>query len=412
MKELVGRLNNNPIYAMSLSSKELFHSNFWAWLFERNIEYARIFFPNLQQIQGDVEREQNNRDVTIWQKSNGKERDEAFVIENKFKSLPYKEQLIRYQKGIEAPKRGKGKIFICGVVSGIYEPDFINDDELSKWSFISYKKIGERIREVSERVETDGTFGKEIIIKYCEMIIDLYELLDGKLTSYGDRWVPYDSDCAALRINDIFNKLMCARLEKAIRDNVSIINEVGNYKLLIEQYYGQGGAGIDIRYVNELVYDDDIKKESVDKGLIKHGDFELIGIQIEQNQYRWCAQWYGVHDKYSKETDVLFNRFCDCGWFVDYDCKSFKKEKKMITDHITKELLETVMKRGDGIPESRKDDVISYHQMGNKKNDYTFIHQYWSLKENTFCNILETLERDMKFAQELLEKYIIVKDIK
>lgn len=34
-------LKKNPIFAMSLSSKELFHSNFWAWLFERNIEYAK-----------------------------------------------------------------------------------------------------------------------------------------------------------------------------------------------------------------------------------------------------------------------------------------------------------------------------------------------------------------------------------
>ncbi len=407
MKEIVENLKKNPIYAMSLSSKELFHSNFWAWLFERNIEYARIFFPNLQHIQGDVEREQKNRDVTIWQKGNKKERDEAFIIENKFKSLPYKEQLIRYQKDIEAPENKKGKSFICGVVTGLYKPVFIDDDELFKWSFISYKRIGERIREVAESVETNDTFEKETIFKYSEMIIDLYEVIDRKLSAYGNKWVPFDRDCEALRINDIYNKLVCARLENIIKGDISINTEVGNYKLIIKQYYGQGGAGIDIRYVNKLVIDDDTKKESKTKELIKTGDFELIGIQIEGYQYRWCAQWYGVFDKYTEETDRLFCKVRDWGWFVDYNCDSLINGQRKITDHITNELLETAMVRGKSIPKDRKKDIIPYHQMGNKNNDYTFIHQYWSLTDISFDEIQKVLERDMRFAQEIIEKYLL-----
>lgn len=407
MNELVEKLKENPIYAMSLTSKELFHSNMWAWLFERNIEYARIFFPNLQKIQGNVEREQNNRDVTIWQAGNETEKDEAFVIENKFKSLPYKEQLIRYQNEIENSKDKKGKKLICGVVTGLYEPTFINDDELFKWSFMSYKEIGEKIREVAEQVEINDTFDKELISKYSEMIIDLYNLLTDKISKHGNKWAPFDGDCENLRINDIYNKLMCSRLEKAIKDNISLDKEIGDYKLIINQYYGQGGAGIDVRYVNKLMIDDDTKEESKEKGLIKKGDFQLIGVQIEGHQYRWCTQWYGVFDKYTKETDELFNQFRNWGWFVDYDCNSFDKNQRMIKDHITNELLQTAMKRGRGIPSSRKNDIIPYHQMGNKNNDYTFIHQYWSLDEISLDEMCKIIERDMKLSHEILLTHVL-----
>ena len=34
MDTFVEKLNNNPIFQLSLSSKELFHSNFLAWLAE------------------------------------------------------------------------------------------------------------------------------------------------------------------------------------------------------------------------------------------------------------------------------------------------------------------------------------------------------------------------------------------
>lgn len=56
-EQIVEKLNSNPVFAMSLHSKELFHSNFWAWLFGHNVEYAKIFFPDLESCK-KIEREQ------------------------------------------------------------------------------------------------------------------------------------------------------------------------------------------------------------------------------------------------------------------------------------------------------------------------------------------------------------------
>lgn len=41
--EIIRNLEESPIYAMSLGSKELFHSNFWAWLMKTDPKFISIF---------------------------------------------------------------------------------------------------------------------------------------------------------------------------------------------------------------------------------------------------------------------------------------------------------------------------------------------------------------------------------
>ena len=43
-EEDIKELEKSPIYAMSLGSNELFHSNFWEWLIKQNPEFAKVFF--------------------------------------------------------------------------------------------------------------------------------------------------------------------------------------------------------------------------------------------------------------------------------------------------------------------------------------------------------------------------------
>src|ERR1700676_1892052 len=93
-------LRSSPLFQLSLGSKELFHSNFLAWLFETYPqESGRALSRFLKKDEGSavmlpVLREQKNRDLTINFK-NGQQ----LVIENKVKSLPYIEQLELYSEG-------------------------------------------------------------------------------------------------------------------------------------------------------------------------------------------------------------------------------------------------------------------------------------------------------------------------
>lgn len=124
MDTFVEELNNNPIFQLSLSSKELFHSNFLAWLAED--KNTRGLFNQLMKVWMNdpkwefndeemmVKREYKNFDFCICKKVRNyhtQEEDEdqdekyipgaiIFVLENKFKSLPYKEQLEKYHERI------------------------------------------------------------------------------------------------------------------------------------------------------------------------------------------------------------------------------------------------------------------------------------------------------------------------
>ena len=58
MENKIKYLKESPIYAMSLCSKELFHSNFWAWLMKQDESFIEIFFKNEgnKQLAGIAER--------------------------------------------------------------------------------------------------------------------------------------------------------------------------------------------------------------------------------------------------------------------------------------------------------------------------------------------------------------------
>lgn len=123
----VEKLKGNAIFQLSLSSKELFHSNFLAWLAEdentRNIfnQIMRNWLNdptwNFDKNQMMIRREYKNFDFCICERipqkqeekndeedDDSSEKDKAgsiiFVLENKFKSIPYEEQLKRYHKKI------------------------------------------------------------------------------------------------------------------------------------------------------------------------------------------------------------------------------------------------------------------------------------------------------------------------
>ena len=116
-------LKSSPMFKFSLSSKELFHSNFLEWLSNVNSGDFKTLIKRMAGLGDDfvwpsfwrVKREYNNFDLCIVAydqakyQSNEDERiddDEdfriIFVIENKVKSIPYKEQLLRYSQEAES----------------------------------------------------------------------------------------------------------------------------------------------------------------------------------------------------------------------------------------------------------------------------------------------------------------------
>ena len=164
----IKNLEKSPIYAMSLGSKELFHSNFWAWLMRRNPYLINVFFDDLikkvEVIKDDnenfhfqinnkinvspeelVKREDNHKDIAIHLDN------KVYVIEKKIKTLPYREQLLKYQystkgfqkgcyTGLIDPEFAEGK-----VTFEIKEIPYTNSFKKSEWHFLNYQNISEEI---------------------------------------------------------------------------------------------------------------------------------------------------------------------------------------------------------------------------------------------------------------------------
>lgn len=105
-QEHVEHLRKSPMFNLSLSSNELFHSNFLSWIWNCDQEaFKKIitFFIgkdfDIARGEGksiDVRREYKNFDLSIVERDGDIEGRVLFVLENKVKSVPYIEQIEEY----------------------------------------------------------------------------------------------------------------------------------------------------------------------------------------------------------------------------------------------------------------------------------------------------------------------------
>ena len=229
-KELIDYLKNSPVFASSLGSKELFHSNIWAYLIEQNSRFLEVFFPNefdsvTQEIIKDEEtgekarREKYNMDLLIVTDN------KVFVIENKIKSLPRKNQLEKYRDTIADHFQTEKQ---CFLLTGIKKdaPSIIDGLE---WNYLGYDKIAAGIREKLKGCEDKNyyAFAKE----YCDMIVKLSALLNSGIEEIRSKfYFPKFQDkygnnallkgIEQLRIGDIFQKLNAERFVQHVQENI------------------------------------------------------------------------------------------------------------------------------------------------------------------------------------------------
>ena len=358
IKEEISRkiedLKKSPIYAMSLCSKELFHSNFWAWLMEQDERFIEIFFENDNNKELErISREEGHRDITIYRKidkNNKKEKPDVYVIENKLKSIPTEEQLNNYRTEVE-----KWGIWKSGVLTGVKAPLF----ELPcGWRFLSHREIAKRIWDTAQSSSEDAIKRNlEIIKEYCVILNDICDILEYTLESTDNTFYYAVDRLYEIRISDIAQKMKAehflAYLRKFLKEKESELPTVYNdFKLKTGVSFHNGKATIDARY-----------SSWVDKST----HWFCIGVQMEGYQYRRLIE----QDTRTSNLEGLFDKFksSDIGWFDDtYD----KYTHREIFGHPT-----TMKPHGD--------------KKYNKYEDssYNFVYQYYDLFINVSENEIE-----------------------
>lgn len=176
-EEAIKYLETSPMFNLSLSSKELFHSNFLYWLYiVKDNKEAFCSLLNFIGITTDnwgndwkVKREYLNFDLCVIGGNDNNERLLA-VIENKVKSIPTAEQLAKYNEKIKNKFESDD---IPKILLSLTESD-INVDG---WRYVSYQKICSKLLD-SSFLSTFDDNEKWIITDYAKFVQSLIKLIE------------------------------------------------------------------------------------------------------------------------------------------------------------------------------------------------------------------------------------------
>lgn len=303
----VDALQNNPIFQLSLSSKELFHSNFLAWLAED--DNTRCVFNKVMQTWLDdknweykpnkmeVKREYNHFDFCVCDKlsidGNDVTGSVQVVLENKFKSIAYTAQLVDYKErtvtlneegyknNYKANKANNGKNLPRGWRKKVEHPNtkyilltladnFLDKDEILSlgWKMVTYADYAKLLRTILKDDEIKGnkTFYIELIAQYCNFIEMFSEhinkcLDDVKEDKYWD--ILKNDDFSAVRCNDIWQKVVMHKYAQELYkltqekfpgteivfDDKDSWNEKSDRPLMIRVAYFRNEALVELKYL-------------------------------------------------------------------------------------------------------------------------------------------------------------------
>lgn len=209
-------LKGSPIYAMSLASRELFHSNLLDWIF-RTIPGALVALDASppREIGGgpdspwrigpdapslSTSREENDLDLVIRVLGSY-----TIVIENKVKSLVDVDQLARYRKRVmDSPQRYPNPRFILLTLDALHHSDISPG-----WEHVRYCALAQGLLRYLQQTPINE-YPRYIIEDYCSVVRTLTELSEA--TPEG--WAQPAEALRALRIADLVEKRKAQRLHR------------------------------------------------------------------------------------------------------------------------------------------------------------------------------------------------------
>ena len=263
----IGTLKDSPMFHLSLSSKELFHSNFLYWIWKIDPTAFQTIMRNLGAknvtswpANWEVLREYESFDLCVVEQGTKRV---LLVLENKVKSIPYKAQLDKYEKKVQE-LYGVYKDFV-DLQNGIYKtngklyqrnpnnPKSVEDkfdkydqyksvdfilltlpsgfpDEGSirqqgKWVIATYSQY---LRTIKNLTIQQG-YKKDILTDYCSFVGALLDVYDTWKNNCYQSDSPllntqYIADAEELRIHDLYHKSkyaqICAEIQSKIQPHI------------------------------------------------------------------------------------------------------------------------------------------------------------------------------------------------
>ena len=377
----ISKLKRLPIFHMSLSSKELFHSNFIAWLVKEYPEEMSNVFTNLLKFthfldedekisivlngEGEVKREERNVDLTIYLKNNKK-----IIIENKVKSLPDWGQLEKNSTDKNSSTDGNSYHLLLSLIDPGKKIHKVRSVE---WGIITYKNLRDELNKELKSVKDRSCYVKDYV-EFISLLSDLSESLN---ISPEDK-VDFFSDSGdygkmqKIRMHDLYHKAKYHKLklllDKSLKENFGNDRiqkyrerEVGKIETWTNFSSATGAVNCGIT----LRHDDKNKDKKV-----SYLHFELQDQKLKLYLFDSNTNWIR-----ELENQTYFKRLLD---------KYFKILNEINDDYELKSEIHPISKK------SKKDPI----QEKYKLNTYTkqYYYRYINLNSNlTVYNVLEIM---------------------
>lgn len=277
--KIIDELSNNAMFAISLTSKELFHTNLWAWMLRKypNI-FTPVFYPKYDG-NGKIEvfREKYNFDLLI------KIGDEYIIIENKFKSAPNKEQLEKYYKKIKTEKK---KVVLISYFKPLFMSALFDLEE-----YISYETLYLRMSKVFFSQPESMFKGNDwfLINDYIEFLYLLNQFNRYVSVTENDKiedlWaVIKDEDIqkelSKINFTKTFERVFMTKLTQIALDKFKYSEFIDNIRI---------DCGQDLKVFSDILFH---FPGTWDKNENKRQDLCYLGISLWGDEYRYYA---GLH---------------------------------------------------------------------------------------------------------------------
>ena len=306
MKTLVQQLQENPMFKFSMSSLELFHSNFLEWLFNQNpstflicfgidVETGKEYTIQREYTLGSDKVNDKKKkwitDIAVFAKENGKDEKELIlIIENKIKSLPSKGQLKAQAE--KAGKDCKKKVLLTLFKSS-------TDYDLHGFIVVEYKDLIGNIREQYRNTK----YFTPYIEDYCKMVETLQQIIeeDNVVKENIEGYFTFhhhSKDLETCGMQDAFRKYQAAQLARIANNEFNDKNKY-DYKMSIE--------------TGEWFH----HKRACTNVFFKLSENLDAGVQIEHNQFRVYFEGKVIEKLYDKKTGKLLEKqygFLDKIW--------------------------------------------------------------------------------------------------
>ena len=362
LNDIKKELNASPMYNLSLSSKELFHSNFLAWL-GNNMETRPFFVAVINELAGivldsngdwKVAREDKNFDLCIREeKTNEKGKkynDYLLVIENKVKSIPRKSQLDEYVNKIKILRGNKEntndtKYLLLTLVEKFPHKDDINKENGGDWQIKTYNDLANIMDMDKNKSLVKDSYFKLLLNDYKVFIENMNALAGIWLSDTNKEAFAKTTDFKGLeKISDLYAKLQfsmyCIKLQDMIQglgDNIMVCDSIQDgsdndiYIYVGWGYSSKGKSGL-LDIAIPVAYDNENDNYN-EKPKIKYGCCfpkceYTIKIQVQGRSY--CH----VLEKTSGDRNLVKTGYGapytdDLGWFSKKDPKDPQSDSKV-----------------------------------------------------------------------------------